>query len=112
MVQRTKMLNQPAPQVGWLVITAGKRTGRDFRLGRVTDIGRDGAKSDVILDDDAVSAEHARIKFERNQFVLYDLASSNGTKVNGKHVQRQSLADGDNIAIGETTLTFKEVKRK
>jgi len=111
-MQRTKILNQPAPQVGWLVITAGTRVGRDFRLGQVTDIGRDGTKSDIILNDDAVSAEHARIKFERNQFVLYDLASSNGTKVNGKQTQRQSLVDGDSIVIGDTTLTFKEVKNK
>lgn len=112
MVERTRLLGTPPPQVGWLVIMEGKRRGRDFRLGRVTSIGRDATRNDVILDDEAVSAEHARIKLERKQFVLYDLASSNRTFVNKEQIEKQALADGDEITIGETTLVFKEVRSK
>ena len=112
MVERTRLLGTPAPQVGWLVIREGKRRGRDFSLGPITNIGRDAMHNDLILDDDAVSAEHARIKLERKQFVLYDLASSNGTFVNEEGIEKRALTDGDEITIGETTLVFKEVKSK
>lgn len=112
MVERTRLLGIPPPQVGWLVIREGKRRGRDFSLGPITNIGRDAACNDVILDGDAVSAEHARIKLERKQFVLYDLVSSNGTFVNKERIEKQALADGDEITIGETTFVFKVVKSK
>jgi len=112
MVERTRLLGTPPPPVGWLVIMEGKRRGRDFRLGQITNIGRDPMRNDIILDDDAVSAEHARIRLEGKQFVLYDLASTNGTFVNKKPIDKQVLLDGDEITIGETTLVFKEVKGK
>jgi pSer/pThr/pTyr-binding forkhead associated (FHA) protein len=110
MTQKTKVLNTAPPQIGWLAVVAGQQRGRDFRLGPVTNIGRDASKNDIILDDDAVSAEHARVKLERKQFVLYDLASTNGTFVNGQRTQRHVLFDKDEIVIGETTLIFSEVK--
>lgn len=110
MAQKTKVLGTASPQIGWLAVVSGKQRGRDFRLGQVTNIGRDASQNDIILDDDAVSAEHARIKLERKQFMLYDLASTNGTLVNGERVQKHALFDKDEIAIGETRLVFSEVK--
>jgi pSer/pThr/pTyr-binding forkhead associated (FHA) protein len=65
---------------------------------------------DFILDDDSISAEHARVKEERGQFVLYDLASTNGTYLNGSRIERSALVDGDVITLGDTKLVFKEVK--
>lgn len=112
MVDKTRLMHTAAPQVAWLVIMKGKRSGRDFRLGDVTNIGRDGVRNDIILDDDAVSAEHARIKLERKRFVLYDLASLNGTFVNGQKTDKQALDDGDTITIGETGFVFKVAKPK
>lgn len=110
MAEKTRVLGTASPQMGWLAVVSGQQRGRDFRLGQVTNIGRDASRNDIILDDDAVSAEHARIKLERRQFVLYDLASTNGTLVNGQRVQKHALYDKDEIKIGETTLMFTEVK--
>jgi pSer/pThr/pTyr-binding forkhead associated (FHA) protein len=110
MTQKTKVIGTASPQIGWLAVVSGPQLGRDFRLGQVTNIGRDASHNDIILDDDAVSAEHARIKLERKQFFLYDLASTNGTLVNGQRVHKQALFDKDEIAIGETKLVFSEVK--
>jgi pSer/pThr/pTyr-binding forkhead associated (FHA) protein len=110
MVDRTQIIGAPPPPVAWLVIRSGPRVGRDYRLGEQTNIGRDSMVCDFIVDDEVVSAEHARIKRERGQFVLYDLASTNGTFLNGEKIQRAPLADGDTITIGMTKMVFKEVK--
>lgn len=109
MADRTKVIGEPPPQFAWLAVVSGPQLGRDYRLGPVTDIGRDASQNSVILDDDAVSAEHACIKLQRKQFVLYDLASTNGTFVNGHRVQKHVLFDKDQISIGETKLVFSQV---
>jgi pSer/pThr/pTyr-binding forkhead associated (FHA) protein len=110
MVDPTVILGKPPPPAAWLVIRSGKQVGRDYRLGAQTTIGRDGLVCDFVLDDDSVSAQHARIKEERGQFILYDLASTNGTLLNDKRIERSALVDGDIIGIGATKLAFKEVK--
>lgn len=109
MTQKTRILDASSPEIGWLAVVSGPETGRDYRLHTPTNIGRDG-HNQIVLDDDAVSAEHARIKLERKQFVLYDLASTNGTFVNGRRVQKHVLFDKDEIAIGETKLVFSALK--
>lgn len=110
MVQKTEIIGQPPPPVGWLVVRSGRRSGRDYRLAVQTTVGRDAMQCDLILDDESVSAEHATIKYERGQFVLYDLASTNGTFLNGEKVQRTPLADGDAITFGHTKVVFKMVE--
>ncbi|MEP7199405.1 MAG: FHA domain-containing protein [Chloroflexota bacterium] len=96
--------------IAWLAVVRGASKGRDYRLARVTNIGRDATHSDIVLDDDAVSAEHVRVKLEGRRFVLYDLASLNGTLLNDERVHKQTLHDGDQIAVGHTTFVFKQVE--
>ncbi len=110
MVERTVVVGQRLGPVAWLVAANGRRAGRDTRLGRSTSIGRDGLRNDLVLEDSAVSATHAKIRVEGRQFVLYDLDSRNGTEVNGKRVQKQILMDNDQLRIGRTVLIFKQVK--
>lgn len=110
MLEPTRIMGAPPPTTAWLVIRSGLRAGRDCRLGAQTTIGRDGIGCDLVLDDDSISAQHARIKMERGEFVLYDLASTNGTFLNGQRIQRAALADDDVILIGSTRLIFKEVR--
>lgn len=100
---------QPAPE-GWLVLRSGPRTGQQFGLqrGRST-VGRDPSRADIVLEDETVSGDHARIQFEQGQFYVYDLASTNGTYVNNQRVQRQLLMDGDVVRFGSAELTFKRV---
>ena len=111
MVEPTRVIGRSVGAVGWLVALNGRHAGRDSRLGRSTRIGRDSLRNDIILDDPAVSAEHARIRMERGHFVLYDLANTNGTFVNRQRTQKQTLMDGDEIRIGRSVFVFKEVRR-
>lgn len=70
-----------------------------------TTIGRH-PHNDIVLAHSAVSGEHAAISFIGGAAVIDDLGSTNGTFVNGQRVERQLLADGDQIAIAKFTLHF------
>ncbi|MCK5557750.1 MAG: GAF domain-containing protein [Candidatus Hydrogenedentes bacterium] len=71
----------------------------------VLTIGR-GEKSGLVLDDEFVSTNHAELRLEGGKYVLRDLASTNGTLVNGKPVEEKELAEEDRITIGHHDLVF------
>jgi hypothetical protein len=106
---KTEILHRPPPQMAWFVVRGGARAGKEFRLGEVTNIGRDATQNDIAIDDTAISRQHARVRLEEGKFVLYDLASANGTTVNGEKILKHELANGDQIGMGETQFTFMQV---
>jgi hypothetical protein len=59
---------------------------------------------DVVLSELSVSRRHARLIFRDGKWVLQDLASTNGTLVNGRRVGRCELRPGDRVFIGEERL--------
>lgn len=69
-------------------------------------IGRS-SKNDVKIDCESVSGSHAIIRKLQKIHVLRDLGSTNGTKMDGKRVSEIHLKGGQNIKIGDVTLTFK-----
>jgi adenylate cyclase len=62
---------------------------------------------DVQLDYSFVSSEHCELRFMGGFWVLRDLDSKNGTKVNGKRVQQTPLKPGDEIIIGKLNFTIE-----
>ncbi|MCA9868331.1 MAG: VWA domain-containing protein [Anaerolineales bacterium] len=100
---KTEVLNRAQGPVAFLI---DAETSRQFRLNDPTAIGS-GADNDVVLDDSAVSGQHAKVKFEDGAFVIFDLASTNGTEVNGVPITRHILTNGDKVKIGRKLLTFK-----
>ena len=73
----------------------------------ITIIGR-GVDADIRLMDAGVSRHHLEVRREADgSVVLTDAGSTNGTLVNGKPVTHALLADGDEIRVGATTLTFR-----
>ena len=84
-------------------------TEKSYRLQthRPFTIGRDPG-NDIILRDPKVSRHHAEIVFERGFFVLHDLASANGTYVNGKRVRVAPLTHGAKLRMGNTYGRFSE----
>ena len=59
-----------------------------------------GRVCELRIDDDGVSRTHAALHPEDGGWVLIDLASSNGTTVQGERVSKRRLADGDVIHLG------------
>lgn len=106
---KTEILHRPPPQMAWLVVRSGPRAGKEFRLGEITNVGRDATQNDIAIDDSAISRQHARIKLEDGKFVLYDLASANGTIVNGEKILKHELVNGDQVTMGETQFAFMQV---
>lgn len=107
MTAKTQLMGALPARGAWLYLLNGAQAGRDYRLTDKTTIGRDVVGCDVILSDTKLSKQHARIRKEGEEFVLYDLASKNGTFVNGARVQRQILADDDVLLVGNTKMVFK-----
>lgn len=87
-----------------LLVLAGGDVGRMYKLrDGPTVIGRS-HKVDIRLDDDSISRRHSMIVMKGSSAKIEDLASSNGTLVNGREVSVATLQDGDKIRIGETAI--------
>ncbi|MFI5274136.1 MAG: protein kinase [Ktedonobacterales bacterium] len=94
-----------------LVVRSGPLAGRAYVLHQdMTTIGRI-AGNDLVIPDGTVSRYHARLSFKKGQWRVEDLHSSNGTYVNTSRVQEQPvpLNDGDELRLGDDTMTFKLV---
>jgi pSer/pThr/pTyr-binding forkhead associated (FHA) protein len=62
----------------------------------------------IPLSDPQVSRRHAEVRRADFGFRVVDLGSTNGTQVNGVVVKEHSLADGDVISVGATSLRYQE----
>jgi hypothetical protein len=74
-------------------------------LGERTSIGR-GADNDLQLDVTSISRHHALILAGAAQTIIEDLRSTNGVRVNGRRIKRQSLRDGDTVLLGKAQFRF------
>jgi hypothetical protein len=63
-------------------------------------------EADVRVPDESISRRHAEIRHEDGEYWLVDLGSMNGSRVNGKRVDRERLGDGDRITLGSTEIVF------
>ena len=103
-VVSSAMLEAPGgAAVGSLVMPDGRRIplGEEpVSIGRLQDC-------DIMLSDPNVSRRHAEVRRQGNVFVVIDLGSTNGTKVNGVGVKERRLVDGDEVALGATRIRFE-----
>ena len=87
---------------------SGKYQGGEFplKMNRQVTIGRS-SELDMVLVEDMVSRKHAKISTQGGHIVISDMASTNGTFVNGARLERpRKLAPGDRIRIGATDLRY------
>ncbi len=91
-----------------LRVLIGHQSGRIFVLdARPTIIGRE-PTSGIILDEDSpASRRHAEIFYADGEWMIRDLASRNGTLVNGIAVQQVGLNHHDEIVVGENVFVFE-----
>jgi len=63
--------------------------------------------NDIVIDNLAVSGEHAVIQMVGSEVFLEDLNSTNGTYINGKAVKKQLLQNNDTVEIGKYKIRFQ-----
>jgi diguanylate cyclase (GGDEF)-like protein len=89
-----------------LVVIIGDEIGKRVKLEESdVSIGR-ASTSDIQLDMDNVSRNHAQVTRTALGWVVRDQGSTNGTFVNDVRVQERALKDGDQIRIGRAMLKF------
>jgi pSer/pThr/pTyr-binding forkhead associated (FHA) protein len=82
----------------------GLPVGKTFVLKPVTRLGRS-LDCDVALNDNFLSAEHARLVLRDDEWLIEDMNSTNSTFVNGFEVRGEtSIKDGDVIRMGRIEL--------
>jgi len=87
-------------------ILEGIDKGRMFRdLPTPVTIGREEGNQ-LRLNDERVSRFHAKVQLDDSDYILTDLESTNGTRVNGAVVQIRRLRFGDRVGVGRSVLLF------
>ncbi len=62
--------------------------------------------NDIVIDNLAVSGEHAVLQMVGTDVFIEDLNSTNGTYINGKAVKKQLLAHNDTVEIGKYKIKY------
>jgi FHA domain len=62
--------------------------------------------NDIVVDNLAVSGEHAALQIIGHDYFIEDLNSTNGTYINEQKVKRQILKNGDTIEIGKYAIKY------
>jgi small-conductance mechanosensitive channel len=95
------------PRPARLYVAEGPERGQTLALdGAPVIVGRSRGSSLALTEPNA-SKEHLRIAWEDDAWVLTDLDSSFGTRVNNQPTQRKVLKPLDRIAIGDTVIIFE-----
>lgn len=89
-----------------VIVSIGEVVIKEVQLAKDrTTVGRR-PYNDIVIDNLAVSGEHAAIQMNGSDVVLDDLNSTNGTYVNGKPIKKQVLQNGDEIEVGKYKIKF------
>jgi Protein of unknown function (DUF3662)/FHA domain len=99
-VERTGPQRRPKA----LLLVSGRRMlvpPRGATIGRSRDC-------DVVLEDSGVSRRHAELRSDGTAWMIEDLGSTNGVRVNGSAVHgAHELQTGDRIEMGSTEILFE-----
>lgn len=103
-------LFQESAKPAKLIITDQTGRKQEFHLlNTVSHIGR-AEFCDIQIKDSAASDRHAKILAVGSNYIITDLQSQNGTRVNGAFINNHGLKDKDSIQIGRTFITFRFLK--
>ena len=105
---RTDDRDREGPPPARLYVAEGAERGRSLVLDgkQPVLVGRSRACALPLTDPNA-SKEHLQLAWEEGAWVMTDLGSSRGTRVNGQPETRAVLKPFDRIAIGDTVMIFE-----
>ena len=95
-----------------LVVISDEMKDRSFELteekvsvGRLSD-------NQISLDDGSVSSHHAELTRKGEDYVVRDLNSTNGTRVNGQRIVETRLYHGDTVGFAQIQLQYFSTGKK
>ena len=104
--EKTQLISNPFERPARLIVVFGPDQGKEFPLlydentvGRALDCN-------VVLNDPTVSKRHCIVSRKNDKFLIKDLGSGNGTKLNGEKISESQLIEGTRIELGRTVMTF------
>ncbi len=84
---------------------------RSIVIGRgvieTTPVNGDPAALRIDIADSVVSTHHAQLRQEMGRWIIEDLGSKNGTRLNGVAVKSSALSDGDVLELGQSFFVFR-----
>jgi hypothetical protein len=105
--QRRSASAAGAPAAHLVRLGPGPGSGATFVLAAINLLGRAGDNT-IPIDDPTVSSHHARLSFGSGQWILEDLGSRNGTRVNGIGLEGILVVTyGDDLQVGEVLLGLR-----
>ncbi|HEY3359600.1 MAG TPA: GGDEF domain-containing protein [Polyangia bacterium] len=102
----SSLAGQPAAKEACMVVIYGDDLGRKHNLEAPSILVGRSNTSDIQIDQESVSRNHAKIINTGKSVILRDLGSTNGTYVNDDLIDERVLRDGDLIKIGRTIFKF------
>jgi len=91
---------------GKLIVTLDGEVVKEFVINKqAITIGRKN-ENDIQLNDLTVSGRHAFITAQNGSLVVEDLGSTNGTLLNGSHINKATLQHGNVVQIGHHLFTY------
>jgi len=104
--KRPKSSEKRKELIPCLIVVEGGNLGEIYYISKNSvSLGR-GENVDVFLPEEGVSRNHARIDCHEGTYMVSDLASKNGTFINGEQVEQAALREGDKLRIGDVVLRF------
>jgi diguanylate cyclase (GGDEF)-like protein len=102
----SKISERPGARDACLVVIYGLELGRKYNLDTTNVMIGRSSKSEIQIDQESVSRNHAKIINTGKSMILRDLGSTNGTYVNDQLIDEYVLRDGDFVKIGRTIFKF------
>jgi pSer/pThr/pTyr-binding forkhead associated (FHA) protein len=100
----------PPLPVALLLVVQGEPRGAVLAVHDLPVVIGRSIEADVVIADETVSRQHARLEGDRGALVLADLGSSNGTTLNGNPMAGEvTLHDGDLVGFGEAVVVVKTI---
>ena len=105
---------EPAERHGRLVILESPggepEAGRSFAIDAITTLGRD-VNNTIVVDDPFASTDHAVLTYRGRGWYVEDLASTNGTYVNGHRIEGVGpIGYGDELQVGQVRMRLERAR--
>jgi pSer/pThr/pTyr-binding forkhead associated (FHA) protein/tetratricopeptide (TPR) repeat protein len=89
-----------------LVVMTQPLSGQEFILDRASLVIGRTQENDIVLNHKSISRHHAKVIRDGDRYVVVDLESANGVRVNGAEYERVELQSGDVVELGHMRMRF------